>query len=118
MTPQILLLQKIIIRFCYMCYFQCSEFIFLLSFFLFLSFFFFFFFFCFFDRVNPVAIGTGRILPTDLVLGGYHVPAKVGLQDLPFPFSKAFLLNSYKSSFDTEPHNKKIIKNAYILKYT
>lgn len=34
------------------------------------------------DRMNPVAIGTGRIIPTDLVLGGYHVPAKVRLQDL------------------------------------
>nr|QIS60145.1 cytochrome P450 302A1 [Pardosa pseudoannulata] len=27
-------------------------------------------------RVNPIAIGTGRILPCDTVLGGYKVPAK------------------------------------------
>lgn len=27
-------------------------------------------------RVNPIAVGTGRIAPCDLVLGGYQVPAK------------------------------------------
>lgn len=33
-------------------------------------------------RMNPIAVGVGRNLNSDLVLGGYRVPKGVGISDV------------------------------------